>query len=233
MATTGTGTLLPAGQAVAYNVGTATNVAAITASGTTSLAVTTGTGLPTMTGGGSGGGGGAATIASGADVTEGATTDTTCSSTHTLSGCLYALNQTAQTGSGTTGSAVPSSAIFTGAVSSGNLTGIIQADASAPINVSTATTTQIVGLVSAKKIYVTSYNVIAGGTGNITWVYGTGSNCGTGTTSLTGAYNLTAQAGIAMAGGLGPVLVVPAGNALCVTTTAAVQMSGAVSYTQF
>jgi len=72
VATTGTGTLLPAGQAVAYNVGTATNVAAITASGTTSLAVTTGTGLPTMTGGGSGGGGGGAITAAASSYAAGA-----------------------------------------------------------------------------------------------------------------------------------------------------------------
>jgi len=75
--------------------------------------------------------------------------------------------------------------------------------------------------------------VIAGGTGNITFEYGTGTNCGTGTTVLTGAYNLTAQAGIAKGNGLGPVLVVPASNALCVLTSAAVQMSGSVAYTQF
>jgi hypothetical protein len=32
---------------------------------------------------------------------------------------------------------------------------------------------------------------------------------------------------------LGPVLIVPTGNALCALTSAAVQMSGSVSYTQF
>lgn len=134
---------------------------------------------------------------------------------------------------GSTGSAVPSKASYTAANSSGNLTGIIQADNSSPINVSTATTTQIVALSSTKKIYVTSYDVVAAGTGNITFVYGTGTNCATGTTSLTGAYNLTAQSGIAKGSGIGPVLVIPASNALCVTTSAGVQMSGSVAYTQF
>ena len=134
---------------------------------------------------------------------------------------------------GATGSAVPASADYAGAVSSGNLVGVIQADASAAINVATATTTQIVALSSGKKIYVTSFDVVAGGTGNITLEYGTGSSCGTGTTVLTGAYNLVAQAGVAKGSGLGPILVVPASNALCVLTSAAVQMSGSVSYTQF
>lgn len=106
-------------------------------------------------------------------------------------------------------------------------------NSSVAINVSTATTTQLVALSGSLVIYVTSFDVIAGGTGNITFVYGTGSSCGTGTTSLTGAYPLTAQAGIAKGSGIGTVLKVPAGNALCVLTSASVQMSGSVSYQQF
>ncbi|HEX2656206.1 MAG TPA: hypothetical protein VHN11_21495 [Xanthobacteraceae bacterium] len=132
-----------------------------------------------------------------------------------------------------TGSAVPAKASYAGANSGGNLTGIIQADASAKIDISTATTTQLVALSSGKKIYITNYKVIAGGTGNFKFVYGTGTNCGTGTTDLEGANNLTAQAGSVAGSGLGPVLVVPASNALCATTSAAVQMSGHVAYTQF
>lgn len=104
---------------------------------------------------------------------------------------------------------------------------------SVAINVSTATTTQLVALSGSTKIYVTSYDVIAAGTGNITFEYGTGTACATGTTALTGAYNLTAQAGIAKGNGIGAVLVVPAGNALCVLTSAGVQMSGSVSFQQF
>ena len=104
---------------------------------------------------------------------------------------------------------------------------------SVAINVSTATTTQLVALSGSTKIYVTSYDVIAAGTGNITFEYGTGTACATGTTALTGAYNLTAQAGIAKGSGIGAVLVVPAGNALCVLTSAGVQMSGSVSFQQF
>jgi hypothetical protein len=47
-------------------------------------------------------------------------------------------------------------------------------------------------------------------------------------TPLTGAYGLAAQFSIAKGNAL-----VPAGNALCALTSAAVQMSGSVSYTQF
>lgn len=104
---------------------------------------------------------------------------------------------------------------------------------SAAINISTATTTQLVALASGKAIYVTAMDVVAGGTGNITFEYGTGTNCGTGTTVLTGAYNLVAQSGLAKGNGAGAVWIVPAGNALCALTSAAVQMSGSVSYAQF
>jgi hypothetical protein len=110
---------------------------------------------------------------------------------------------------------------------------INQNNSSAAINISTATTTQLIALSGSTKIYVMAWDVIAGGTGNITLEYGTGSNCGTGTTVLTGAYNLTAQAGISKGDGSAPVLVVPAGNALCALTSAAVQMSGSVTFQQF
>jgi hypothetical protein len=111
--------------------------------------------------------------------------------------------------------------------------GIIQSSASVAINISTATTTQLVALSAGKAIYVSAWDVIAAGTGNVTLEYGTGTNCGTGTTALTGAYPLTAQAGISKGDGSGTVLFVPAGNALCVLTSAAVQMSGSVAYAQF
>lgn len=135
-----------------------------------------------------------------------------------------------------TGSAVPSTANYVAAVSSGNLTGIIQPDNSAPINVSTATTTQLVALSSGKKIYVSAMDFVnASGTAdNVTFEYGTGSNCGTGTTALTGPYATgTNSPGLSKGGGLGVIMTVPASNALCMVTSAAVQVSGSVSYTQF
>ena len=109
----------------------------------------------------------------------------------------------------------------------------IQASNSNAINISTATTTELIALDANKTIYVTSWDVMAGGTGNFTLVFGSGTACGTGTTSLTGAYPLIAQAGIAKGNGLGIVLAIPKGKALCATTSANVQMSGSVSFVQF
>ena len=115
----------------------------------------------------------------------------------------------------------------------GSPTSIIQAGASVPINISTATTTQLVAAVASRAIYVTAWDVIAAGATNFTFEYGTGSNCASGTTALTGAYSLVAQFGAAKGSGLGPVLVVPAGNALCAVSSAAAQVSGSLAYTQF
>ena len=109
----------------------------------------------------------------------------------------------------------------------------IQASNSVAISTASATTVQLVALVAGKKIYISSWDVVASGTTSVTLKYGTGTNCGSGTTSLTGAYALIAQAGIAKASGLGPVLFVPAGNALCITNSAAIQISGSLSYAQF
>jgi hypothetical protein len=138
-------------------------------------------------------------------------------------------------GAGPTGSAAPANANYIGGVSSGNLTGIIQADKSAPINVSTATTTVLVALTSGKAIYVTAYDFTNAGTAdNVTLEYGTGTACATGTTALTGPYATGANLpGIVKGGGLGPILFVPAGNALCMVTSAAQQISGSLSYTVF
>lgn len=138
-------------------------------------------------------------------------------------------------GVGATGSAAPASAQYSGAVSSGNLVGIAEGSATVAINVSTATTTQLVALASGDRILVTSYN-FANGTGtadNVTLEYGTGTACATGTTALTGPYGTGADlAGVSQGGGLGPVLVVPSGNALCILTSAAEQVSGSLTYTQ-
>jgi len=49
--------------------------------------------------------------------------------------------------------------------------------ASVPIAVSTAGTVQLVAAVSGKAIYVTDWNVVAGGTGTFQLEYGTGTNC--------------------------------------------------------
>lgn len=143
---------------------------------------------------------------------------------------LTAINTKSGETHGTLGSAAPAKAGLAGALSGANIVGLVQASASVPIDMSTATTTQLVALTSGQRILVTAWDAMAAGTTTFKLVYGTGTNCGTGTTNLTAAYDWTAQAGLTKGSGLGPVLVVPAGNALCGVNSAAVHVAGSVAY---
>lgn len=136
-------------------------------------------------------------------------------------------------GHGAAGSAAPSGATMAGARSGANMVPIPASTATVPISMSTATTTQHVALSGSTQTYVTSLFIVSAGTTNVTLVYGTGTNCGTGTTSLTGAIPLVANAGLSIGSGLGGVIVVPAGQALCITNSAGVQISGMLSYSQY
>src|SRR5712692_1852386 len=102
---------------------------------------------------------------------------------------------------GSTAAAVPATADYAGANSSGNLAGIVACDSSAQLTMSTATTTQMVALASGKAIYVCGFAINGGGVTTAKLVAGTGTNCGTGTTTLTPAFSLATATTVAMGGG--------------------------------
>jgi hypothetical protein len=113
------------------------------------------------------------------------------------------------------------------------------AKSSAPVPfISAAGTTQIVALIGGQKIYPCALQITQnwGGT-NFTyqWEYGTGANCGTGTTTLSGAYPVS-NADITTQSIAGPTLLnVPTGNALCIVLVGAASpggIAGFVSYVQ-
>jgi len=108
---------------------------------------------------------------------------------------------------------------------------VIQATASAPIAISTATTTQIIAL-STLKTYITGWEFISAGSGTVQLEYGTGTACGTVAGTLTGAYPVSAGTGLSR-GGIGPVIVVPAGNEVCVVTTSSATAQGSIAYAQY
>jgi hypothetical protein len=167
--------IAPNGGWFAFSVGAATQISCVTASGTTTINLVGGTGLPSGAGG--------------------------------LLGPAINL--------GAAGSPVPTSAALAGAVSGGPLAPLIQALAGA-------------------RIYVTAWNVVAGGVGTIKLEYGSGPTCGAlAATPLTGAYTLTAYSGVAIGTGLAPLFVLPSGASLCAVTSAAAPMNGSVTYTQF
>ncbi len=135
---------------------------------------------------------------------------------------------------GATGSAVPAKATFIGERQSTGLAGHIGCDKSAFVNITTATTTQIVALVSGQTIQVCSFDISGGGTAQtVIFKSGTGASCGTGTASLSGTYGLAINGSIARGNGEGVLFNAGSGNALCATTSAASTTAINVTYAQF
>lgn len=149
--------------------------------------------------------------------------------------------------SGTTGSAPPTQAGYVGGVTSGAtgglLTGLILCDSQGYLDMTTATTTEIAPLVSSRTIYVCSIVAMANGTTVMTFKRGTGTNCGTGTNSISPAFDLTAQVGFTLGNGAGVVLgpagagtvggATTSGNAVCVTSSANVNLHILIRYAVF
>jgi hypothetical protein len=131
-------------------------------------------------------------------------------------------------GHGATGSAVPANAQMAGGRAGANLISFPVSDTTAPITMSTAATTQMIALSGSTRTWIDNLSIIAAGATNVTLVYGTGTNCATSPSNLSGAYPLAANTGLVL-----QRIVVPAGQALCVTNSAAIQISGHVTYTQF
>lgn len=144
-------------------------------------------------------------------------------------------------GQGATAAAVPSGATYLGANGSGNLTGIIGCDNSTAVNMVTATTTQIIAISgTGGRTYICSINLVTAATNNVALVSGSGTNCASnlaglagGTTAATG-WNFAANGGLTLGNGLGMVLkTVTTNNEVCLVTSAATQLSGSITWTQF
>jgi hypothetical protein len=111
-----------------------------------------------------------------------------------------------------------------------------------PINIATATTTQLLALSAGKAIYVCSGLLTIAGSattaGSIVFEYGTGASCGTGTTVITGAMVGTTTAGsptvLPIHGGSGTAFGTIAGQALCALSAGTtVSIQGYITVVQF
>jgi hypothetical protein len=101
----------------------------------------------------------------------------------------------------------------------------------AALTVSASGNTQIVALSGTTNIYLCHMDFAASAASNFSLTYGTGSNCGTGTTTLTGVYqNVVTYSSPWDA--VGPIIV-PAGKALCINFVGTVTAGGFVTYAQF
>lgn len=98
---------------------------------------------------------------------------------------------------------------------------------------STNGATELVPLAAGKQIYVCGYNILAAGTATVALKYGTGTACATNGVNLTPAYSLTTQVGVADSSPFFRGLVTPAGNALCLVTSAGVAVQAVVFYGQY
>lgn len=95
-----------------------------------------------------------------------------------------------------------------------------------------AAATRIITGQAGKSIYITGINLIPVATSVVTFTYGTGTNCGTGTANLTGAMTFAAGQTLTTGSGNGTFLVVPAGNDVCITIATAAA-PGSLSYAIF
>ena len=109
----------------------------------------------------------------------------------------------------------------------------------AQLQMTTATTTQIVALAAGQQIRICAYAIqgsISSTATTLKLVYGTGTTCATGTTSLTPTWNLPASSTalpFSEGHGLGELFQTPAANALCATSSAAGTVNISVTYAQF
>lgn len=112
---------------------------------------------------------------------------------------------------------------------------------SVAINISTATTTQLVAISGTTAIYVCNFSLtisqVITTANTLLFEYGTGSTCGTGTTVLTGLFGaggVSAAAPIVVTGFGSTLFKAPAGNALCALTAigATGSFQGVLTYVQ-
>ena len=145
---------------------------------------------------------------------------------------------TTDSADGNTGSAVPAKAAYLGGNASGNLTGVTVCDRWMPISLTA--NTQIITGAASKQTYVCSINLVVGAATNVAVVEGTGTTCATGTTGMAGGataatgWNFAANGGIAQGTGLGAIMrTATAADNVCIFVSAANQVSGVISWTQF
>lgn len=101
-----------------------------------------------------------------------------------------------------------------------------------PIAGTVAASTQIVAGVAGKRIYVTAVALVPLDTASVLFTYGTGTNCGTGTTNITGTMVFEIGKVLSLGVGNGAVWVLPPGNSLCITVAVATA-PGSLAYAIF
>jgi len=109
--------------------------------------------------------------------------------------------------------------------------------ASVPIDIVTATTTQLVAASASNKLYVCSLHLVTNAANNVALVEDDTSACASPTAGVTGGvtagegYNFGANGGLTLGNGGGTVAITAATNRyVCLITSAATQLSGSMTY---
>ena len=143
---------------------------------------------------------------------------------------------------GSTGSAVPAKAGYIAGNASGNLTGLTVCDNRKAFSSAATTALKLVALVSAKQVYICSINIVVAGANNVALVEGTKTTteCDTATAGLAGGttaatgWNFAANGGLTQGTGIGVVAATATvAHDVCLFFSAATQVSGVISWTQF
>jgi hypothetical protein len=152
-----------------------------------------------------------------------------------LVGVLPAAAQTRIAGSGTSGEPLPYGGLNATLPTSGLCTSHVV------VNQTSATTTQLVALTAGQSIYICGWSInTIGAAGPPTWklVSGTGADCVTNTTDLTGVHTSTPTTTLVQnwdyggAGG-GYVIKATVAHAVCITTTTTTPQRGTLFYIKF
>lgn len=101
---------------------------------------------------------------------------------------------------------------------------------SVAVNATASGNTELVALTADDIVYICGYNFMSSGAADVRLVYGTGTACATGETGITGLYPLIAQTGIAVPNGGAVQAKGAVSNAVCIESSATVNVRGLLSY---
>ena len=144
-------------------------------------------------------------------------------------------------GVGATASAAPANAVYLGVGGDGGLAAgtpalvpVFGCTDTAIYDASTSGNTQLVALTSSETIYVCGFEIRTGATAtNVRLVYGTGTACATGETSMTPVFDMTSYDGQVVMSPFYAGMKTAVSNALCIETSAANPVDAIVFYTKF
>jgi hypothetical protein len=102
----------------------------------------------------------------------------------------------------------------------------------AQYNANTSGSTRLIVGRTADRTWLCGFQLWSAGTVNVGFVYGTGTTCATGETTLTPSYSLTTQTGIADTSSVFRGLFVPPGQDVCIKTSGGITVQAQVFYVQ-